>query len=222
LFTLPKISIWKKWCSYCYPVRLQRVASTTTDTLELLLYQNQFQLATADALYSDGVRYRPFEKAFSYIGKKRLQQSKSCLLLGTGIASAAQILQHHYQHSPAYTFVEWDATILAWAEAIAAYKKIQTIHSFLGDAAHFVLNTTERYDLICVDLFIGRYVPPQFTTIDFLRSTQSLLSSNGIWVMNYIVNDEEEAAAYFHNVVQVFPQYKVLSYGINRMIIAMP
>lgn len=185
-----------------------------------MLYRNQWQLATEDALYSDGTRYEPFRVAFKHVPKAALTSLQDCLILGTGLGSIVQILISKYKSNPNFTLVEYDETILKWAFESLSAMGIGKLKPYCDKAEDFVTKDKGKYDLICVDIFIGREVPIQFTQMDFLVATKRLLKPGGLWIMNYIVNDSKETMQFLGNIKSLFPDVEVIEKNQNMLLIA--
>lgn len=216
-----KVSPLKRLLSYLVPVTVATRSGSRNKFLEFILYRNQWQLATEEALYSDGNRYQPFRIAFNNISKQRLSQVSDCLVLGTGLGSVVQILWEKYNCRGKFNLVEYDEAILKWALEYLSSMGIQNLEAHCINAAEFVKKDHRHYDLICIDIFSGREVPSLFTETDFLDSTRKLLKPGGIWVMNYIVNDQREMYEYMKNVKRIFPQVEVIEKEQNRILISM-
>lgn len=213
-----RISSFKRLLSYLYPVRLRIGSSIHNPVLELLLYQGRLQLATADALYSDGAAYRPLRLAFGAIPAERLQRLKSILLLGTGLASAIDILQRS-DSRPHYTLVELDETVLQWALETHEDSGAQ-LRPVCMDAQAFIAQDTGSYDMVVIDIFSSRVVPSFATTTGFLQQCRQRVSAGGIVIINYIEHQADEWAQVQQHVLAVFPTAQVLRSGINRVVVA--
>lgn len=206
--------------SYLMPVTIANSYGKQNKFLEFILYRNQWQLATEDALYSDGTRYEPFRVAFKNVPKDKLDQVKDCLILGTGLGSIVQILSGKYKCNPNYTLVEYDETILKWAMESLLAMGIKNMTPYYGYAEDFVKECKGKYDLLCIDIFTGREVPLQFTELEFLVATKRLLKPGGIWIMNYIVNDPRETMQFLRNIKSLFPDVEVIEKNQNMLLIA--
>ncbi|KAA5536654.1 hypothetical protein F0919_03000 [Taibaiella lutea] len=215
-----KISPLKRLISYLIPVTVANSSGSQNRHLEFMLYRNQWQLATEDALYSDGTRYEPFRVAFKHVPKATLAGIKDCLILGTGLGSIVQILTGKYKSTPNFTLVEYDEIILKWALESLNAMGIKKLKPHCDDAESFVTKDKGKYDLICVDIFIGREVPVQFTKMDFLVATKRLLKPGGTWIMNYIVNDSKETMQFLGNIKSLFPDVEVIEKNQNMLLIA--
>lgn len=193
-----------------------RSSSTYNDVLELFIYKGQFQLATKDAVYSDGVRYKPMKMAFKNL-KKDIGNYKEVLLLGGGLCSAKQILDSKGVVAN-YTVVEIDNTIITHAKEL--FVEDDRVAYICNDAKEYIKTNSRQYDLIVVDIFDSR-VPAEFVTAElFLVHCRKALRNGGCLVLNYIINGYplwEDALEQFSTV---FPNNTVLKYDINRIIIA--
>lgn len=214
-----QVAFYKRILSYFIPVRIRQGSSEENPSLELFLYRGGYQLATPDAVYSDGTRYRPLVAAFKEL-EKQLPDINSVLLLGTGLGSAVQILARKGFY-PAFTLIEKDSTILGWAaELLKQSGRHKNIEPIYADAAVYMETNNRLYDLVIVDIFNGRVVPGFVTDIEFLKQCRRSMNPGGNLVLNYIVNNERDWDSTLSRFSTVFSGYDMLSFGINRIIIA--
>lgn len=214
-----KPSLARRCLSYLWPVTVFRNGKQGDAFLEILLYKNRFQLATQDALYSDGDQYAPFRLAFKALPDDFLKHTATCLVLGAGLGSVVQILNKHYNKHIAYTIVEINEIILQWALSLLIQQKVQHIQPFREDAAGFVSSCKDRFDLVCIDVFIGRNVPRPFTEKEFLFRCRRLLTARGICIINYMIQDLEDWQCFRQNVQDTFKQVQVISKRENRILV---
>lgn len=218
---LKKISLnvpfYKRLLSFLYPVLIANRYSIYNPVLELYLYRNRWQLATADALYSDGHRYLPLRKAFRFL-RKALPDVQSILVLGTGLGSAVHIL-HRMHLRPHFTLVDIDEVVLQLALQLMPKALIPCVEPVCADATEFVMDNNGRYDIIVIDIFNGRRVPAFVTSTLFLESCYGLLSRQGHLVMNYIPEDDRQAETFKKAITCLFPQVRILSLGLNLVLI---
>lgn len=217
-----RVPLLKRLLSFLVPITVRQDKSDHSPYLELLYFRGQWQLATEDALYSDGDRYLPFRMAFRRLSAEKLSGLGSCLLLGTGLGSIVQILHKKYRCKARFTLVEHDEKILKWAVEALSGQGIGHIESYCQDAGAFVDGNVggNVYELVCVDIFNGREVPPDFTTPAFLRSSFELVAPNGIWFMNYIVTDDEAYAALLSHARDCIGPVEVVEKGQNRILMS--
>jgi spermidine synthase len=214
------LSFWQKLQSLFYPVILKKSSSPFNPVLELFYHSGRYILATKDAVYSDGDKYRPLLRAFNSPELKRdLPRLKSILVLGTGLASAVHILHAKGLH-PRCTLVEIDDQVLDMALQFlpeAAIPHVQGIHK---DAFQFIEEDTNTYDLIIVDIFIGREVPEKAIKASFLAQCKSRLAANGYLVFNYMLSPDEEPTKAKTALQAYYKSVEEISFGINKVYIA--
>ena len=186
--------------------------------LELLLYRNQFQLATVDALYSDGDRYRPATAALDHL-KGKLSATGNVLVLGAGLGSMVRAMRK-YGYDPRFTLVDIDKVVLKWAMECLDDERISSIVPVCDSAQRFIAETQKKYDLIFIDVFSGRVVPAFVTSAAFLEQCRECLAPGGFVAFNYIINDQKEWEEVQRTCSLVLPGYKVIDLGANRIIIA--
>lgn len=187
--------------------------------LELLLYNNRWQLATRNALYSDGDRYRPLVVAFGAM-QDVLPGLKDILLLGTGLASAVHILHGMNVYPASVTLVDIDEDVLGLALECLPENAAETVIPVCADARTYMSrDASQHYDLVIVDVFIGRTVPEGVSEIPFLMQCRDRINPGGRFVMNYMVEQIDEWLKFRRSIEKAFPLHTILEFGLNKVII---
>jgi predicted membrane-bound spermidine synthase len=213
-----KISPWKKAISFLTPVRLWKGSSPVNPVLELLLSSGRYQLATVDALYSDGNRYRPLVAGLGEM-RRQLSGVKSVLVLGAGLGSAVDVLRT-FGARPEITLVELDEVVARWGRELLRSEDRDSVRFVVEDAQVFVQEGSDEYDLVIVDVFSGREPLPFVTQPDFLRACKQRMAPGGMFLLNYMLNagsapwDET-----LSRIETVFAGARVLAIGPNRVMI---
>jgi spermidine synthase len=76
------------------------------------------------------------------------------------------------------------------------------------------------FDVIVVDVFRGRVVPPFVISETFLTACKHRLSGNGILIVNYMLDNPIEWEQFLSRLAGLFPSVQVLTIGINKILIA--
>jgi spermidine synthase len=197
---------------------MRKGSTEQNPVLELFLNKGQWQLATADAVYSDGTNYRPVNVAFEKI-RDSLSGIRTVLILGTGLASAVHILNRR-GYFPECTLVDNDALVLQWAGEFMSEKQLGSLQMVKSDAMTFMQTNDKRYDLIIADIFRGRNVPEFVTGRAFMEQCRCSLNTGGHLVMNYIINQPSDNENLDSVPENVFPGNQVVGFGINKVFIA--
>jgi spermidine synthase len=217
-----ELSFWQKIESIIFPVSVRKSSNALNPVLELFYYRRRYILATKDAVYSDGTEYRPLVKAFDApVLKPHLGQLKNVLVLGTGLASAVHILYARH-HRPHMTLVEIDAAVLEWAREFLPAEARAHVRAEHADAFAFIAADANTYDLIIVDIFIGRTVPEKATDPIFLEQCKARLNSEGFLILNYMEARADKPGKAKAALEAAFDTVTEISFGINKVYIAQP
>ncbi len=150
--------------------------------------------------------------------KAALPWVKNVLVLGSGLGSIAEVIKNK-GFLPKYTFVEKDKTVLHWAIEFANEHIAKGIEPVCADAADFMEHNTRQFSFIFVDIFDSRVVPEFVCTARFLQQCRAAMAPDGHLAFNYIVNDREEWVDVQRVFQQVFPGYKTISRGENKILV---
>lgn len=184
---------------------------------ELILSYGRLQLGTVDAMYSDGHKYMPAITVRDHF-LKFLPYVKSVLVLGGGMASIVHVF-HEKHFEPNYTIVEANESILEWALEYTPNHLLANIEPVCDDAANFMSSNTRQYDLIFIDVFIGRAVPGFVVSPSFLHQCNMALSPGGHLALNYIINNELDWRQAKSSFASVFPHYAIVERNENRILL---
>lgn len=218
LKNLQRAFAFKHFISFIIPVRIRQGVGRYTPMLELYTFRGRWQLATEDALYSDGEKYTPLVTAYKKI-KRALPQIQNVLVLGTGLGSAVSIMSQ-YKLYPHFTLVEIDEVVLHWALEYLQKDNAVRLTPICMDAYLFIEQDAAKYDLLIVDVFAGRVVPSFATTGEFLKKCRQRINEGGHFIMNYIINENAEWDQLQTVINTVYPVHQITALGLNRIITA--
>src|SRR3989344_5019418 len=92
----------------------------------------------------------------------------------------------------------------------------------IEDATKFVANLIaekQKYDLICVDTYIGEVFPEKFLSTAFLKDLKKLLNTDGVVIYNRLYGEEDRDAAnsfkklleqVFARVTPIYPEANIM------------
>ena len=196
-----KQPLWRRLLSYIKNVHIETTGSGYNPYLRVVLSRGQYQLVTANAIYSYGELYDNFSKAFQQIDLDRLD-IKDVLILGFGLGSIPVVLENMFQKKYYYTAVEIDPEILRLANTYVVPDIQSGIEFQLSDAATFAEFAKEKYDMICMDVFLDDEVPTELEHEDFLVNLKKMLSEDGILLFNKLAlskKDKKKSTHFFKN-----------------------
>jgi spermidine synthase len=204
------------------PITLHVFESENSGELQVVWYKMQMCLATANAFYSYGIRYAPFNIAFKHLKSTNNlpKPTDQMLMLGGALCSAQQILHYKYNITLAHTVVEHDAEIIDVAERYLPIEIQSQIKFVLDDAFEFIFDTKKTWDIIAVDIFNDLTIPQPFCEPIFLSQCKKVLNANGVFIMNTHFLMEENKQLFTKALKIVFPNAIIIPYEKNEIVIA--
>ena len=144
---------------------------------------------------------------------------KTVLVLGAGLGSIVYVFRKK-GYQPQFTLIEKDKVVLRTAMELfeMAVPQPNIVPVCMDAQAHMAHNTT-RYDLVFLDVFNGREVPAFVTTQEFLSQCRDAVADGGHLAFNYMINNSLEWVRVKKNFSAVFPGYKEIDLGINRVLV---
>ncbi len=139
----------------------------------------------------------------------------NCLILGLGGGSLASLILKSHPNAK-ITGVDIDPLIVGLGIKYLGLKK-NKIQIKITDAYKF--KSKDKFDLICVDLYLGDKFPEKFEDEKFIKRVKSMLTSNGIIIFNRLYGPDnrlnsvkfgKELERIFERVDYIFPQANLM------------
>jgi ubiquinone/menaquinone biosynthesis C-methylase UbiE len=204
-----KQPVWRRLLSYIIDIPIETAESGYNPYLNVIMKRGQYQLLTENAIYSYGERYDNFSKAFKRIDLDRLNIS-NVLILGFGLGSIPLMLETLFHKKYHYTAVEIDPEVLKLANKYTVCNLASSIEFHLSDAYTYASFSEEKFDMICMDVFLDDIVPTELEQEDFLLALKKMLMPNGILLFNKLAHfrkDKNAADAFFqHHFKLIFTE----------------
>lgn len=212
---------WKTLMSFFWEIPVETISSDEHEMLQVLYIQGQYQLVSPNAIYSYGELYSNFLRAFQKLDM-RAWKGQKILVLGLGLGSIPLMLEKRFNKTLSYTIVEFDEAVIHLAEKYVLQHLKAPIEVIHADALAFVDQSTETFDMICMDIFFDDTIPTQFESVAFLKNLKSLLHSEGLLLYNRLAlneQDRQSSQAFFDTAFKtVFPEGKKMDVGRNWML----
>ena len=191
----------QKIASYFWDIQIDYRNSDINGDLIVFLVKGKYQLCTANAIYSYETKYDNFGNIFEhYLDLKKIKGNR-VLILGLGLGSVPQILDKYGKGSWDFVAVEIDPEVCELA-ALYGYPLISSpIQTHVLDAEVFIHTCSDKFDIICLDLFIDDEVPQHCASSEFLNGLKNLLDSQGVLIANTLAFSEKhktQSMAYFN------------------------
>lgn len=201
---------------------MEMTSSHYNPELDVVLTKGEYQLSTADAIYSYGNRYDNFRTAFEKLPIEKFDV-KDVLLLGLGLGSIPYMLENKFKRNYQYTAVEIDDEIIYLAAKYVLNDLKSDIQTVNADALTYMEVDQSKYDLICMDIFENDYIPEVFQTKLFLETLKKSMTDKGILLFNRLYlydHDKQNTDVYFEDVFkQVFPNGYQIDAHWNKILV---
>ena len=167
-----------------------------------------------------GFAYTPV--AFS--GLALADNPQRFLVVGVGGGTMPMFLRKYYPKAT-IDAVDIDPDVVQVAKDYFGFKEDERLKAHVGDGRAFVENTREPYDLIFLDAFGTRNVPPHLTTVEFMRAVRRAVKPTGVIIGNIW---GRAANPLYDNMVrtyqEVFDELYMLDVPgtTNKILLAMP
>ncbi|MBR9919579.1 MAG: methyltransferase domain-containing protein [Bacteroidetes bacterium] len=213
---------WKKWLSWLFEWHIESAPSPINPHLYVSLKRGRYQLSTAHAVYSYGDLYDNFRRAFKGVDLDRLS-GKKVLLLGFGLGSVPYMLETVFERHFRYTAVEIDESVIDLASRYVLPQMESTIELIQADAFAYMLQQSDTYDLIAMDVFLDDTVPESFESDAFLEALNRALKPDGLLIYNRLAQtqtDKESTRNFYKDRFKKhFPKGDYLDVKGNWMLI---
>jgi spermidine synthase len=164
----------KRLLSYIYPIT-KKIKSDFSGTLEITWYNGKKHLNTKNANYSYGSLQKILKTGLTQID---LTSCNDILVLGLGGGSIIETLRKDFQYEKHITALDIDPIIIKIAQEEFHLKEEENLEIICEDAAHFMEENKDKFDLIIIDLYIDIQVPSVFLELPFWKNIIKATSKN--------------------------------------------
>jgi len=176
----------KRLLSYLFPISFKKYDSPVNGTLELNLVNGKLVLDTKFSNYSYGSLQRILHTGLQAI--KFNNNIRRVLILGLGGGSVIQTIRENFKSDALIVAVDKDPKIIDIAINEFNINRFKNVTIIQDDALSYIENSSDTFDLIIVDIFIGDTIPKIFTEVQFINSTVHHLNTDGKLIYNTIRN----------------------------------
>jgi len=182
----------KRLLSYFYPVKIFSQKSALSQTLEITWSNGDLVMDSLNTNYSYGSLQRILKLGLKNIGFAKIKQMQHILVLGVAGGSVIKTLVDEIEFKGKITAVEIDSEIITIANRFFKLNEIPQLEIVIDDAFEFVLKTTEKYDLIIVDIFQDTKMPNFLFESFFIDRICLLLKNKGNILFNTMLLNEAD------------------------------
>jgi spermidine synthase len=184
--------MFNKLFSYIIPLNIYKQKSLISKTLEVTWTNGQLVLDSNNTNYSCGSLQQILRKGLKFIGFEKIRDMKKILVLGVAGGSVIKTLVNEINYTEKIIGVEIDKDVIEIAKEYFKLDKIQNLEIVIEDANQFVLNCTDKFDLLIIDIFQDAIMPEFLFEKLFIDGICKLLNSNGFILFNTMIIDRKQ------------------------------
>jgi len=201
-----------------------RIISPISGEIVVKEQLGQYTLLVGGIPQSGGVVREIWKKGVRAL--PNLGSAPHVLLLGLGGGSAVHLLKKKWPRCKILG-VEIDPRVVVIGRTYFNLDKISGLKIITDDAFKIVRDKKNKlrgakFDLILIDLYLGKNLPEFVSQEDFIKRLKSLLTETGVLVFNYLLDAQgkETVTTFEEKVKKIFPKIKTLQTASNELIFA--
>lgn len=148
-------------------------------------------------------------------------QISNVLILGLGGGSVVKVINKHYPQAKILA-IEIDPIMIKLGREYLNLSKYQNLEIKIDDAFQLVKSLrAKQFDLILVDLYLGKEVPEKIGDDRFLKNVKRILSKKGIVIFNRLRGRkrQNDLDLFFEQLKKIFKSVKVVKPLVNQLFI---
>jgi predicted O-methyltransferase YrrM len=210
---------WRYLKSFFITEVWESISTEHNPMIQVVYEYGKIKLNAKTVNYSFGSLHVAFAETFAEYDIAR-RNYDTVLILGLGAGSIPAILSS-YGRNYHMIGVEIDPEMIRLAQKYFNLDYHTNLQIVIADAIQFVSETKQKYDIICVDLFIDYEIPTKAELPDFLVNLKNILSNNGILIYNRILLPQTMASTerFISIFDQIFPESESFKTLANLMMI---
>ena len=119
----------------------------------------------------------------AFAGLALAHDVRRIMIVGLGGGTMPMFLRHYYPNA-AIDVVDIDPDVVHVAKEYFGFREDASLRAHVGDGRKFVESVREPYDVVFLDAFGTRNVPPHLTTIEFLKAVKRSVRPTGVVIGN--------------------------------------
>ena len=193
------------WFSYIFPQTILRTSSKYNSHIRINEERGKLKLLVNGSRESGEYIEKLWKEAFAAFGfgglgsglKLHQGLTPSILVLGVAVGTVIHLARRMYPKA-AITGVDIDKVMLDIGRTYFGLGEAKGLTLIHQDAKQYVQKAVvqkKQYDLIIVDLFLGREIPGFVESQSFLRQLHRLLKKDGRVIINFLRELEYESVS---------------------------
>jgi len=216
-----------KLFSFFFSKKITSVNSLINGKIEVIEQFGKRSIRVEGLEQSGPMVEKIWKKGIKQLSNYPIIQLSNCLVLGLGGGSVVKVVNKHFPKAR-ISAIEIDPMMIKLGKKYLGLSEYKNLEIKITDAFKWLqgkelsgLNHLTKFDLILVDLYVGRKTPRDLQSLVFLERIKSLLSQNGIVTFNFLRTKEEklEFQEFLEKLKKVYSNIKIVKPVANYLII---
>jgi spermidine synthase len=208
---------------FFYPKTVEIFESEINGEIKVLKLFGSYSMVVGKYTQSGGLLVPIWKKALGqHLNKSKKPVSKA-LILGLGAGSAAQLIRKLWPSAKIYG-IEIDPVVIDIGIKYFNLDQISNLEIIYEDAFIWLKNQHESrkktlFDLILVDLYIGKDPPIRSTKPNFMNQLKCMLTADGAIFYNRIVNKNilQDVKTFEKELVKCYKKVEIIPTPANKV-----
>ena len=176
-------------------------------------------IKTGNLSQSGGVVDKVWNTTLKKLAKNKKKDIDTCLILGLGGGGMIKIVKKYCPETK-IVGVDIDPVFVNLGRKYMDLDNYE-VDIVIEDAHKYLKNNSNKYDLVCVDVYVGDRVPEKFKSIGFVSLVNKTLSENGVAIFNRLYSGDERSQAmkFLDSLKEVFNKVDIVHPEANIMFI---
>jgi len=216
----------KKWFKNIFSYQLIKyVHSPINGPIKVVRVFDRPRLIINNMIQSGGMVKKIWEKAVSKFKQDNPQAKvKNILIIGLGCGNCAFSLQKHFPKVK-MTGVEIDKHVINMAKCYFNLASIKNLNIAIADGVKYVARKAkqkkpQKYDLIIIDVYLGKKMPKPFRTKKFFNNLTKLLNQDATVIFNHLFfkHHKQNAKDFIKTLEPIFSRISLQRTAANLLI----
>lgn len=205
--------------SFLFPRVIEEVYSSINGKIKIVDHFGKKHIQVEGLTQSGGLLKNVWEKALNVL-KAKGQHPKTVLVLGVGGGTVIELINGYFPEAQ-ITGVEIDEQMIKLGNKYFRLSERKNTRIIISDAYKWINEGHHGiFDLILVDMYVGKYPPEEIKDPEFIKKLKTLLSPGGTIVFNRLRNkdNKEEIDQFITKLKSLFSEVYIEKPLVNYLI----
>jgi len=204
---------------------IKKTHSPINGTIKVVYAFNRPRLIIGDMVQSGGMVKQIWEKAiFKFKKDNPHAKVKNILIIGLGCGDCAFSIQKHFPQAK-MTGIEIDKHVINVAKCHFNLASVKNLNIAIADGIQYVAEKAkqkkpQKYDLVIIDVYLGKKMPKPFKTKKFLNNLIKLLNKDSTIIFNHLFfkHHKQKAKEFITTLESIFSNISLQRTAANMLI----